>query len=217
MFITIDPYYPIQFYNECKQALKNNKVNFKEYISTKSPYYFYFEVSQLPTFINYDLANPSYTKWLVNTVKPLIPNDEYIYLRRESFTEIKGIKQYALNEPLLSGTKTNQGIFFTGTKEQVLNISKQYPRKIWFMGRYFGRQYKVFFADNLIIKNFLLPDQILVQGNKFQMITDLEVELNYKIFHEKDRLEKISETPYISNNNYYSVKVKPEISDKFIL
>lgn len=217
MFITIDPYYNIQFYNECRQALKNNNVKFKEYISTKTPYYFYFEVDSAPTFINYDQAAESYTRFLVNIVKPLKPSDEYIYLRRESFSDTKGVRQYALNEPLISAEKTRQGVFFTGTKEQILSVSKNYPRKMWFMGKYLGRQYKLFFTDHLSIKNFVPPEQILVQNNSFKLVTDLEVELNYKVFHEKDRLEKNSETPYIQNSKYYSVNIRADISDKFIL
>lgn len=217
MFITIDPYYNIQFYNECKEALKNNKIKFREYISTKSPYYFYFEVDQAPTFINYDQADKSYTKWLVNIVKAVKPVDEYLYLRRDSYSELKGLKQYALNTPLISSDRTGQGIFFTSSKEQIINISKTYPRNIWFMGRYFNRMYKVYFTDNLTIKNFINTDQILVESNNFKSPIELEVQLNYKIFREKDRLEKISETPYIKNGLVYSVSVRPEISDKFII
>lgn len=217
MFITIDPYYNIQFYNECKEALKNNNVKFKEYISTKPPYQFYFEVDRTPMFINYDLANQSYTKWLVNTIKALKPVDEYLYQRRDTFSELKGLRQYGLNTPLLESEKTGEGVFFSGNKDQILQISKQYPRKIWFMGKYFSRKYRVFFTDSLMVKNYITSDQILVQSNTFKSPTELEVELNYKIFREKDRLEKISETPFILNGTYYPVSVRPEISDKFII
>ena len=32
MYITVDPYYSTQFYNECLEALKNNKIEFTEHI-----------------------------------------------------------------------------------------------------------------------------------------------------------------------------------------
>lgn len=218
MIITIDPYYDVNFYNECKEALSNNGVQYKEYISTKPPYYYYFDVSNPPTFINYDVADKSYTRYLVNIVKPLKPNDAYIYMRRDAYSNLKALNHYAINEPLAAAAKTGEGIFFAAEKEEILRISKEYPRKIWFMGRYFNRKYKIFFADKLIIKNYINLENILVQGNDFSSPTELEVKLNFNIFREKDRLEKLSSTPYVLNGKYYSVgSVRPEISDKFTL
>lgn len=218
MIITIDPYYDVNFYNECKEALSNNGVQYKEYISTKPPYYYYFDVSNPPTFINYDVADKSYTRYLVNIVKPLKPNDAYIYMRRDAYSNLKALNRYAINEPLDAAAKTGEGIFFAAEKEEILRISNEYPRKIWFMGRYFNRKYKIFFADKLIIKNYINSENILVQGNDFSSPTELEVKLNFNIFREKDRLEKLSSTPYVLNGKYYSVgSVRPEISDKFTL
>ena len=215
--VTIDPYYDVQFYNECKEALKNNNKDFIEYISTKPPYHFYLDVDDEPAFINYDTAKDNYSRFLVNIVKPLKANDEYIYARKEAYSNIKAINHYAINDALRSANKTEQGIFFNVTKEEVLRISKEFPRKIWFMGRYFNRKYNLFFTDSLLVKNWLIDEQILVESRNVKNVLDLELELNYKIFHEKDRLVKISETPYILNGKYYSVSVRPEITDKYIL
>lgn len=215
--VTIDPYYDVQFYNECKEALKNNGVSFNEFISTKPPYNFYFEVDSKPTFINYDVINDSSSRFLVNIVKPLKVNEEYLYLRRESYANIKAIKQYAINEALQSAEKSGQGIFFTANKEEALRISKEFPRKIWFMGRYFNRKYRVFFTDNLIVKNFIDPSQVLVESRDVKNVTDLEVELNYKVFRERDRLEKLSETPYVLKGKFYPVSIRPELTDKYVL
>lgn len=215
--ITIDPYYNVQFYNECKEALKNNNTDFKEYISTKPPYNFFFEVEENPTFINYDSVAESYGKFLVNLIKPLRANEEYIYQRRESYTNIKAIKHYAINEPLKASEETGQGIFFTANKEEILRISKEFPRKIWFMGKYFNKKYRVFFTDNLLIKNWLNDEQILVEKRNVKNSLDLELELNFKIFKGKDRLEKLSETPYILKGQFYPVSIRPEITDKYII
>ena len=86
------------------------------------------------------------------------------------------------------------------------------------MGRYFNRKYRVFFTDNLIIMNFLRAEQILVKGKDFKSVTDLEVELNWSVFHREDRLVKVSDTPYVLNGKYYPpVGIRPEISDRYVL
>lgn len=218
MLITIDPFYDVEFYNQCKDALKNNGVAFKEFISTKAPYYFYFEVEQAPTFINYEVAPDAYTKHLISLVTPLRPNDEYILLRREAFTNKKAVDHYGVNDAMGTSLVSGQGVFFTAHKEEILRISKEFPRKLYFMGRYYDRRYKIFFSDSLLIKNFLLPKQILVQSKQVTDPTDLEKELNYKVFLEKDRLEKLSSTPYVLGGSYYPVSnVRPDLTDKFTL
>jgi hypothetical protein len=218
MFVTIDPYYNVQFYNECKEALNNNGVSYKEYISTKAPFYFYFEVNSSPAFINYDQAPDAYSKWLVTLTKGLTPNAKNLLLRRDSFSELKGINQYAINDALLSGAKSSEGIFFTSTRDEILRISKKYPRKIFYMGKYFDKKYRIFFTDNLIIMNFLKAEQILVKSKTFKNITELEVELNFNIFHEKDRLMKLSETPYILNGSFYQIStITQDVIDRFVL
>lgn len=219
MFITIDPYYDTQFYNQCKEALANNGVPYHEYILSIPPYNFYFDVLNPPTFINYDTIANQHVKWLVNIVKALKPSDDYIYARRDSFVNTDALHQYAVNDALRSAEKTGEGIFFTGTREEILRISSLYPRKIYYMGRYFNRKYKVFFTDNLLVMNLLRPDQILVQSKKFKSVTELEVDLNWGIFHGKDRLVKISETPFILGGAYYAqqLSVRPDLTDKYVL
>jgi hypothetical protein len=218
MFITIDEFYDINFYNECKEALKNNNIEFREFIRTISPYEFVLEVDKPPTFINYTVLNKSQERYLVNIIKPLRPNDEYIYERRDSYTNKKAIKHYAVNDALQSCEKSGECVIFTANKDEALAISKDFPRKIWFMGRYFNRKYKIFISDNILINNMLRPDQILISDKRFKNITDIEVELNYNTFKIQDRLLKLSETPYVYKGRFYPINsTRPEISDKYVL
>jgi hypothetical protein len=215
MFITIDPYYNVEFYNECLQALKNNNVDFNEYISTKAPYYFYIEVEDKPLFINYDVAPKAAERWLVSLVKPLRSNDEYTYLRRDNIQRLEAVKHYSYTTPFKAIDSSKQGVIFTATKEEVMRVSREYKRKIWFMGRYFNRKYVIFATDNLMIKNFIPSENILAEGSN---PIDIETQINYKVFQGKDRLTKYSETPYVENGNFYPVRgVRQERSDKFVL
>ena len=77
-FYTIDPYYPNSFYNECKESLKNNNVDFQEFINIKSPFEWYFRLDKEPIIVNYDKSSDSSSRWMVNIIKPLRPNEEYI-------------------------------------------------------------------------------------------------------------------------------------------
>lgn len=216
--ITIDDYYGIDFYNETKEALKNNKVEFKEFISVKPPYNYYFDVPEKPQFINFDVVPKAYSKNLVNIIMPLKPNDDYIYYRRASITGLKAINHYAINDAFKVAQKSNAGIFFHSTKDAILRISKEYPRKIYFFGKYFNRKYKVFFTDNLIIKNYINEKDVLVSSSTFKNITQLEAQLNFTIFKMQDTLQKLSETPYVLNGRYYPPSsVRPEISDTYVL
>ena len=54
MFITIDPYYDIKFYNSAIEAMRNNGVEFSEFISVKSPYHWFLKLDQAPVMVNYD-------------------------------------------------------------------------------------------------------------------------------------------------------------------
>ena len=218
MIVTLDQYYDTNFYNECLQALKNNGVEFKEYISTKAPYQFYIDVDVQPAFVNYDEVSQSYGRHLVNVIRPLTPQSDYVYLRRDSYSGPKALQQYGINDALRSAQETKEGIFFTATRESILRISKEYPRKIWFMGRYFNRRYVVFFADSLLIKNYLNSENILVEGSGFGDVTDLETELNYRVFHLKDRLMKLSETPYVQGGKFHPISsTRPDITDTYVL
>lgn len=216
--VTLDNYYNIGFYNECLQALQNNGVDYEEFISTKPPYNFYLVVENEPTFVNYDSVTPTYSRHLVNVITALKPNDDYIYQRRETYQNKKAIQHYAINDALSSAQETKEGIFFHAEKEEALRISKEFTRKMFFLGRYYNRKYKVFFTDSLLIKNYLTPSQILVEGSGFNLITELEADLNFKTFKQQDRLVKLSETPYVQNGRFYPIQsVRPEISDRYVL
>lgn len=216
--INIDDYYNIQFYNETKEALKNNGVEFREFINTNPPYNFAIMCDKEPVYINFDTVNRPQERYYVNIIRPLTPNQEYLYERRESFTNKKAINHYAINDALKSGQKSGEGIFFTANKEEILRISKEFPRKIFYFGKYYNNKYKLFFSDSLIIKNYIDSDQILVESKSFKHITDLEIKLNYDIFKLSDRLMKLSETPFVKDGKFYPISsVVPEISGKYSL
>ena len=63
MLITIDPYYNVEFYNKCIQALINNKIPVKQFISPISKKW-YLDVPVLPIMLNYDLVPENEKRFL---------------------------------------------------------------------------------------------------------------------------------------------------------
>lgn len=216
MYITIDPYYGNEFYNECLEALKNNEIKFEEYISTIPPYNWYIKIDKTPVMVNYDTMKNQERRYLVNKIQALRPNEEYVLRRRNDDVGLKNLQKYVENEPF-SKVKEYGIVFSVRNKQEIIDISKEYPNKIWYLGKYWNSKYQICLASNSIIKNFLDQGQILLENDgKFKQTGQFESMINYKVLQNKDMIEKYIETPYFKKGKYYSPKLVPEDTDRFI-
>jgi len=218
-FVTIDPYYSNEFYTECKEALKNNSVEFSEYINIKSPYNWYFSVEEQPIMINYDRATGSQTRWMVSTVQPLRSNEEYLLLRKNNDKGRSSLLKYIENQALREARESDYAVFFTvKNREEIESISAEVPTNIWYMGKYYNNKYRVCLATHEIIEGFLRPDQILLTKNKeLSEPGRFESELNWKVFRGNDYLIKFTETPYFKKGKYHKVKIRGDHSSRFLI
>lgn len=219
-FYTIDPYYSTKFYNECREALKNNSVEFKEYISIKPPYNWYFSIDKEPVIVNYDEASTSAdTKYLVNKVNALRPNEEYLLVRRENDDGPKSLLKFVENEPLKEARTSDYAVFFTiKNRQQGEQLSRDYPGKVWFMGKYYDNKFKLCLATHRIVKGFLDPGQILLERTAdLSEPGRFEAELNWKVFRQNDFLVKFTETPYFENGKFIRQKIQGEYTQKFTI
>lgn len=217
MYITIDPYYDIEFYNQAKEAMKNNGVEFKEFISVKPPYDWYFQLDQKPIMVDYDEASDSETRWLVNAVQPLRDNEEYLMLRRNNDNGPKALLKFVENEPMRQARLSDYAVFFTvKNRQEIESITKDYPGRVWFMGKYYNNKFNVCLATNKMVKNFINEDQILMEKTSDEP-GRFEAELNFKIFRGKDMLLKFTETPYFEDGKFNRVAIKSEVSSKYTL
>lgn len=219
MYITIDPYYDTRFYNECKEALKNNGVEFKEFISIKPPYDWYFQIDKTPVLVNFDQATDSESRWLINAVQPLRPNEEYLLLRRDNDKGAQALLKFVENEALRSARKSEYAVFFTiKNREEGERITKDYPGKVWYLGKYYNNKYKICLATHPVVRNFLSDNQVLLEKTKeLSEPGRFEAELNYRIFRQNDMLVKFTETPFFEDGRFNRVKIQGELSSKFIL
>jgi len=202
---TIDEYYDINFYIEAIQAMRNNSVDYKEYILAKAPFNFYVDSKNTPIMVNYDVLTNAMQKYIVNKVEPATPSDEYMLARRNEYAGIKGLKQYALNKPMNKINNSDYACFFNlKSREQGLELSKTLGPIIYF-GKYYNNT-RVALCYNKMIKNYIELSDILVEKTK--NATQMELDLNYKIFRLNDRLRKFTEQPYFNNGKFIPVKIK---------
>lgn len=207
--ITIDDYYDVNFYNECLNALKNNSVNYTEYVSTKPPYKWYISLENnvKPVMINYDEIPSSEKRFLITKTKPLRANEEYLLTRRNDSIGAGAIKKYTTNDSLPKDT--DFVVYFNAVnKEQMLKLSSLAPFKIFYLGKYYSNKYKVMLCSNSMILNYIDRNDILYQhdGN----ISDAEALFNFKVLRGNDYIDKYTETPYFLDGKYYQGNIKGE-------
>jgi len=219
MFITTDPYYTPQFFNECKEALKNNDVKFNEFINIKAPFDWYFQIDEKPIMVNYDKATDSESRWMVNIVKPLKANEEYLLLRRDNDKGQKALAKFIENKPLRQARKSDYAVFFTvKNREEIETLTKDYPGKVWYMGKYYSNKFRVCLATHSAILNFIDKGQILLEKtNDMTQPGRFEAELNFKIFRGNDYLIKFTETPYFLNGKFNRPTIRGDYSSKFTI
>lgn len=208
MFYTLDNYYPIKFYNQVKEALKNNNIKFSEFIDIKTPYNWYFKLSEgiKPIMVNYDEISKN--RFLIRKVQALRPNEEYILQRRDDDSG-NNIKKYIYNDAFRDAE--NYGIFFNiKSKDEFIKLSKNYPGKIYYLGKYYDNKFRVCLCSNNMIKNYILPDQILLEkSQEMKEPGRFESEFNYRILKLKDYIIKYTETIYAENG----VIIRPKVFD----
>lgn len=198
MFYTLDEYYDVNFYNQTKQALKNNNINFIEFLEIKNPYRWFFKLddSVKPIMVNYDTIDKN--RFIVSKVLPLKSNDEYLLQRRNNSEGINIIR-YIYNDAFNS--INDYGVFINvKNREEFINLSKEYPGKIYYLGKYYNNKFKVCLVNNPMIKNYILPDQILLEKTPdMKEPGRFEAEFNYRVLKFNDYLIKTTETIYSEN------------------
>lgn len=207
MIFTIDPYYPVTFYNECLEALKNNNINYNELINIKSPYNWYIKTEKEPIMVNYDEISKNDKRFLVTKIVSVRDNEQYFTQRRDDSSSPGGILRYIENEPFKDARNSNTSLFFKGTRDNLIKISKEFPGKIWYLGKYYNNTIRVFLCNNDIIKNYINKNDILLEkGTEHKLPGYFEADFNWKILKNKEYIIKHFETLYIQNGQVYYPK-----------
>jgi len=208
-FITSDPFYDIDRYNDTLMALKNNNIEYEEFISTKPPYNWFINTNHLPIYINYELANSNSMRFLVTKVKPLRANEEYILKRRETDgSGASALTKFIYNDVFKNVKNKYVLCFRYKSKSELFELSTKIPNtKIYTIGTYKGRTLAITY--NKYIQGELNPSYIITEKPESELngLGEFEMEINYKGLKKKDKILKYTETAYIENGKYYPVKI----------
>jgi len=199
-FFTIDPYTTINEYNQALEALKNNGIDYTEFISVFGDYKFYLslENNQHPIMINYDkMDNTTWTR-CVSKTKPLYANDIYLLYRRG---EKSDIARYVENDVFKMARKEQSIVFKISTKEEFYSLSRAFGT-IYPLGVYFNGGIKLAISFNPEIKNALTKNRILLEMGPHK-VGRLEAEINYKALRNQDKIIKWTKTPYFKDGKFY--------------
>lgn len=213
-YVTIDPYYDLDFYNETLDALRNNKVRFSEYISIKNPFLWYFEVEDdnIPKFINFDFCPKPEEKFLISKVYPCIPSDEVPLFRRHKGNNIW---PYVFND-CFQAVDNYCCLFNLKSKEQGTELSKSLGR-IYYLGKYYSNKYRLCLTTNPNIRNFVPSEDILseIKDPSPLELLRMEADFNFKILYSKERIKKFSMTPYFEKGIFEIPSVQVQDKKKY--
>lgn len=209
MFITFDPYYSVKEYSEFLNNSKKLGLKIEEYISLRPPHNWYLKVNkdQLPIFLKYDIASDSTQKFLVEKVKPLYSNEEYILTRRptDAKSEFEKFTSPRIFQKIKSASYCC--LFRYKNKDELVKITKEIPTKIYDLGTY--KTWNLALCFNKYIRNYVYSSWILLEKKNesdFSKPGEFEYTLNYKVLVDVKFNNKTIEYPYWKEGTYYPLK-----------
>jgi hypothetical protein len=216
MYITIDPYYSIDQYNKAKEALKNNGLEVNEYQFIKPPYDWYLELPYKPMLMNFNEFPNTEKRYLVSIVKPVTLQDNITYYRRSANRDKIDYK-FILND-CFKDIANSEFIVFNGkSSSQLLNLSKQIQDKIWYLGKYVNRLYKVCIVKYTEATRILIPSESILYERKLtEKIEFFEGNFNYKVFKYRDKLVKFANTPYFEKGLWHAPVIPLQPKARFM-
>lgn len=207
MLISIDRFYSENFYNTCKEALKNNNILYSEYVSTIGTYKWYLDVPRKPFMINFEECPVSERRYLVSKVIPLDMSDEYRYYRRaDSMGHFE--PKYVRNDVFSSLVNSEAYLFKVKSKKQLVDLSK--ISRIWYLGRYYNNRYRLALTTSLACRIVIPSEDVLLEKNPDETPENFELRINYSVLNSKEKIVKFSRTPYYENGKWNVPTYYPE-------
>lgn len=199
IYIDIDSYYDVEEYNRIINALKNNNVEYNEWILTLPPYSWIISINETdrPKFVDYEELPKNKTRFLVSRVNPLRSEQVFKLTRRETDSP-KNFERFTSNDTWRDIGKAKHLIFFKfANSEELENITKELKTKIYYIGRY--KRWKICVGFNPYIASKIAKDRILYEKNEkelsqFKKVSDIETDFNYRVLVTAKITDKYSET-----------------------
>lgn len=219
-YITFDEFYDIEQYNDFLNAAKNNGVKYSEWINIRTPYNWYLKLdeSDLPKFVDYEVATDNHEKYMIKKILPKNPQDEYKLHRRDSDSPTD-FARFVVNDVWeYISKKKNLVVFKNRAREELMKISKSpelKDTKIFLLGKYRG--WDIAITDNKFIEGHISDTQVLYTEFDSERLRkkpwEVEGYINYYILRTDKIDRKFYDTSYVMNGRYYAVKVSSKYND----
>lgn len=209
MYITFDPYYTVQEYSDFIKNAKEKGRPVEEYILLKPPYNWYVKInkSDAPIFLKYSEASSSIEPYLVEKIKPLYANEEYLLTRRS--TDAKNEFERFVSPKIFQHVKRASYccLFRYTSKDYLAKATKEMPLKIYDLGQY--KNWNLALCFNKYIRNYVYNSYVFIEKKSesdFSKPGEFEYFLNYKVLVDVKFNNKTIDYPYWKDGTYTQLK-----------
>lgn len=212
MLVSIDKFYEVDFYNKCIQALLNNKVPVKQFISSTTLKWF-LDVPYPPVMLNYELPQETEKRFMLSKTIAVFPSDQYLLYRRPNDYRFLNPKMVRADYM----TNDNQYACFFHLKNQYdgHTLSKAVNSKIYYIGKYYNNRYRICVCLEPSIRPLLSSTDVLFEKTEKETWVKTETEINQRVFMLRDYLMKFTRTPYFSGNKFEAPPYYGEFQKRF--
>lgn len=212
MLISIDRYYDSEFYNKCLQALANNKVPVKQFISSTS-YKWFLDVPSLPVMLNFEQIQENEKRYLLSKSIAVFPSDQYKLYRRAS--DYGTLNPFMIRADYMLSDKQYACFFNIKSFSQGHDLSKIINDKVYYLGKYYNNKYRIALCFDPSVRTVLSSSEILYEKSPSVSWIQTELDLNYKVFMQRDYLMKFTRTPYFLNRRFETPNYYGEFQRRF--
>ena len=199
MLVSIDKFYNVEFYNKCIQALLNNKVPVKQFISSVTMKWF-LDVPYPPVMLNYEELQGNERRFLLAKAIAVYPNDQYKLYRRTNDT--RSFNPVMVRADYMTDDKQYACFFHLKNQYDGHTLSKALNTKIYYIGKYYNNRYRICVCLDPAVRSLLSTSDVLYEKAETEPWTKAETEINQRVFMLRDYLMKFTRTPYFSGNKF---------------
>lgn len=212
MLVSIDKFYNVDFYNKCIQALLNNKIPVKQFISSVT-FKWYLDVPYAPIMLNYETLPTTERRFLLSKAIAVYPSDQYKLYRRTN--DARALNPVMVRSDYMADDKQYACFFHLKNQYDGHTLSKALNTKIYYIGRYYNNRYRICVCLDPAIRPLLPSSDVLFEKTEEITWNKAEIEINQRVFMLRDYLMKFTRTPYFTGNKFEAPPYYGELQKRF--
>lgn len=199
MLVSIDNFYNVDFYNKCIQALLNNKIPVKQFISSTTLKWF-LDVPYPPVMLNYEVLPENERRFLLSKAIAVYPSDQYRLYRRNG--DVRTFNPFMVRADYMTDDKQYACFFHLKNQYDGHTLSKALNTTIYYIGKYYNNRYRICVCLDPAIRPLLSSGDVLYEKTEKESWVKTEIDINQRVFMLRDYLMKFTVTPYFKGNKF---------------